>query len=391
MTKGTIIYWGGFELPDKNAAAHRVVANGKIFTSLGYQVVYLGTTSVDSDTYFDGIRGTENQNIYEEAHPLSTSQWVRWFFSIANLEVLVPKYDDVKMIIVYNVPYVILKKVKAKYKKLGIKVVYDCTEWSGETKGSFPKRILKKLDEYFVRTRTGKVSDGVIVISKMMEKAYEKQAHTLRLPPLVDVEDAIWHQSREKETEAFEFCFAGVPGGNKESLDKIIEAFANLSKKMADKIQLRIVGPTKEQVCEQYPHLAELLDSGKARILFTGRVSHEESIKFVLGCDCYIFVRPSNRRNNAGFPTKFAESFTCGGRIITTDVSDIAQYLRKADRGQVLDKVDVHEIQAAMKQEIANAISYTTKELDQTFHYASYEDMGAKWIADVLDQEGGTV
>ena len=30
MEKGTILYIGGFELPDKNAAAHRVLSNGKI-------------------------------------------------------------------------------------------------------------------------------------------------------------------------------------------------------------------------------------------------------------------------------------------------------------------------------------------------------------------------
>ena len=42
MTKGTIIYMGNYELPDKNAAAHRVMNNGKIFTALGYQAAYLG-------------------------------------------------------------------------------------------------------------------------------------------------------------------------------------------------------------------------------------------------------------------------------------------------------------------------------------------------------------
>ena len=36
----TILYIGGFELPDKNAAAHRVVANGKALRELGYSVVF---------------------------------------------------------------------------------------------------------------------------------------------------------------------------------------------------------------------------------------------------------------------------------------------------------------------------------------------------------------
>ena len=40
--KGTIVYYGGFSLPDKNAAANRVVSNGKIFEALGYNVIFLG-------------------------------------------------------------------------------------------------------------------------------------------------------------------------------------------------------------------------------------------------------------------------------------------------------------------------------------------------------------
>lgn len=43
-TKGTILYIGGFELPDKNAAAQRVVANAKALRDLNYNVVFIGIT-----------------------------------------------------------------------------------------------------------------------------------------------------------------------------------------------------------------------------------------------------------------------------------------------------------------------------------------------------------
>ncbi len=42
MSKGTIIYIGGFELPDKNAAAQRVVSNAKLLREVGYDVVLVG-------------------------------------------------------------------------------------------------------------------------------------------------------------------------------------------------------------------------------------------------------------------------------------------------------------------------------------------------------------
>lgn len=386
MTKGTIIYWGGFELPDKNAAAHRVVANGKILKSLDYQVVYLGTAVVNEDEYFNGIRQSAySELIYEEAHPLTIKQWARWFFSVSNLRAVTEKYDDIKMIIVYNVPYVILKRVKAEYSKKGIKVVYDCTEWSGETKGALPKRILKKADEYFVRTRIGAVSDGLIVISRMMQEAYQKNRNVLLLPPLVDLNDPIWHQSVEERTDGFEFCFAGVPGGNKESLDKVIEAFCQLED---EKVSLRIIGPSQEDVLALDPQIETLLLDKKDKIIFMGRLSHQDTIKHVLGCDCYIFIRPSNRRNNAGFPTKFAESFTCGGRIITTDVSDVAPYLEKADRGSILTTTDVDAIKHAMQTEMANKDAIGRKKLDETFHYESYIVDCKEWIEELFKEDG---
>lgn len=42
QSKGTIIYVGGFELPDKNAAAQRVLSIAKILRELGYDVIFLG-------------------------------------------------------------------------------------------------------------------------------------------------------------------------------------------------------------------------------------------------------------------------------------------------------------------------------------------------------------
>ena len=37
----TMLYVGGFVLPDGNAAAQRVVANAKLFSNIGYNVVFL--------------------------------------------------------------------------------------------------------------------------------------------------------------------------------------------------------------------------------------------------------------------------------------------------------------------------------------------------------------
>ena len=109
-----------------------------------------------------------------------------------------------------------------------------------------------------------------------------------------------------------------------------------------------------------------------------GRLSHSETIKYVLGCDCYIFIRRSDKRNNAGFPTKFAESFTCGVPIITTDVSDVGKYIKKYNRGCLLDDMTTKNISEAMLRQIENKC--VSKSLDDTFHYESFIQSTENWM-----------
>ena len=37
-----VLYLGAFELPDKNAAAQRVISNGKLLREMGFEVTYVG-------------------------------------------------------------------------------------------------------------------------------------------------------------------------------------------------------------------------------------------------------------------------------------------------------------------------------------------------------------
>ena len=132
MSKGTIIYYGGFTLPDKSASANRVVSNGKIFEKLGYKTVFIGVT----DGSFDGLRPVEGcDDMFEHAHPNSTKQWIKHMFSVEHIETVMKNYSDVKKIILYNVPMFTLLKAKKVFSKKSIEVCYDCTDWTKDTDG----------------------------------------------------------------------------------------------------------------------------------------------------------------------------------------------------------------------------------------------------------------
>lgn len=374
--KGTILYVGNFNLPDRGAAANRVTANGKIFNKLGYRTVFLG---VSKDLTGEGVHLLNQEKlIYEEAYPRSSSQWLKHMVSTDNIEKLADIYGDVKMIVLYNLPYTLLVNAKRVFSKKGIKVVYDCTEWTGVTEGSLPKRIVKKIDEIFIRNMIGKTADGLVVISRMMEKQYKNCKNMIKLPPLVDIDDDKWHQKLDNREDVFEFCFAGILDGDKDSLDIIVDAFNRLKGGPA---RLRIIGVTEEEFCDFYNIESQFVESGDNEIIFMGTQPHKETIKYVQNCNCYIFIRKSDRRNNAGFPTKFAESYTCGVPIVASDISDIKEYL---ENGYLVEHLSVEEVLKTMKKAMAESSAKKPQGLNRKFHYEEYKDAVNQWLENIF-------
>ena len=367
VLKDTIVYYGGFSLPDKNAAANRVVSNGKIFKALGYNVVFLGA-EYDNGNYA-GVKSL-GDGMMCEAHPSGVIDWVKQILLFKNLKKVIEKASAVKLVILYNVPFVTLCLAKGFFKKDGIEVAYDCTEWTQFTDGSFVKKIFKYIDEFFIRKFAHRIADKMIVVSETMLKAYKGKKKIIKLPPLIDLSDDIWHQPIEKEEGGFTFCFAGFPDGNKDYIGTVVEAFSLLE---CNNVNLKIVGITKDKFLEMYKNI-----SIGENIDFFGKLTHSEAVKQILLSDCYVFIRPSDRRNNAGFPTKFVESYSCGVKIITTDVSDVRMYAEA--ECDILPCNDVNELRVAM----TNAISSTPKReqilLRDTFDYKNYIDETQRWL-----------
>ena len=380
MAKGTVLYVGNFELPDKGASANRVVSNAKLFNSIGYQTVLLGVSKDKACTDIRPLKNNFGLMMYERPYPVSMKMWLGHMYSSEYINKMIKLHEDIVLVILYNMPFSALKAAKKACKGTNIKVAYDCTEWADVTDGNAVKRFVKKHDEKLIRNKLADAADGLIVISSMMERQYQGCKAMVKLPPLVDVEDEIWHQQPVPH-DGFEFCFAGMLDGQKDSLDVIVKAFA----KVCDgQTRLRIIGVTKEEFQSVYPGAADELNICVDNIIFMGMQSHFDTIRYVLGCDCYIFIRPADMRNNAGFPTKFAEATTCGVPMIASRVSDVAAFAN--DNTIFIDSLDEHKIAEAMKKENIKTIP---KEINTTFDYRNYQDRLSQWTAAVLNG-GGT-
>ena len=370
MSGGTLICTGNFELPDKNAAAHRVVNNAKLLKNLGFNTVFLGACR--SERYFKGYVKRDygvGFDIYEQSYPFSVRQWANQMFDIGNLQNLARQYPDTAAVILYNTTYASLLAAKKAFSPQGIRVIYDCTEWNGYTEGNIIKRVVKKLDAGLIESGLERHCDGVIAVSRTMRKRYEAKAPVLLLPPLVDTREDLWRQE-PIEGKRFPFCYAGSPS-DKDRLDLLLEAFSRLPK---DKAELRIIGLTGEE------YSASQGDEGgfvaPENISFFGRLSHRETIREILSCGCFVFLREPTKRNTAGFPTKFVEAYTCGVPIITTAVSDVSYY--KDGSCVVLDEASPDRIAEAMSAILAQPAS--SRKIREAFDFRNYEDSCRKWL-----------
>lgn len=322
-----ILYIGGFELPDKNAAAHRVLAIAKALRDGGIEVIFFGVSKSNNER--DVLRTkTEVQGFisYSVPYPKEKKEWVEYLISPKSAKTLIEEYGSIDGVICYNYQAVAFNHLRKYCKTRGIKIYSDCTEWYNTEGASIAFKVLKGFDTWYRMTIVQKKLDGLLVISNYLKKYYSSCKNVIVVPPLVDCKEQKWDIPEKELGTSVNFVYAGKPG-NKDKIGEIVAAFCNLIKNYD--CRLLVVGISKEQFLQANPEAdAENIPN---EIVFLGRVSHAQSIAYLKGSDCSLIIRDSTRTNNAGFPTKFVEAVTLGVGVIATDISDLAVYADKLD------------------------------------------------------------
>ena len=318
-----IMYLGGFELPDKNAAAQRVMSNAKLLREIGFEVSFWGVTK-DTEIIADKMHGFESHGI---PYPTSIKQWLYYiifFISKDQISSYKPDY-----IVLYNFPAIASIRILHYCHKNGIKVVHDLTEWE-QVDGYSPRDIIKRLDIKIRMHYCMKKMDGVIAISRYLYNYYKNFTRTILIPPMVDLNDKKWCRNRVlTEANPIRLIYAGSPGTKeKDRLDRIVNAVAKFPN-----IVLNIVGINQDQFEKSYG----TIDSDVKNISFVGRLPHMEAIKAVCEADFQMLIRDNTLKNTAGFPTKFVESISCCTPVIATLTSNIGDYLQDGVNGFIVD------------------------------------------------------
>lgn len=337
MRDSVILYIGGFELPDKNAAAHRVLSNAKIFRELGRKVVFvgvdreLGSESNVLETY-KTVQGFE---AFAVPYPKGTKNWVKNMVNIEPYISLCKKLGNVSSIICYNFPAIALNRLRIHCNKNGMKCLADVTEWYSVAGRSIPVRIVKGFDTWYRMRIVQKKLDGLIVISRYLENYYRDCKNVVYIPTLTDTSEEKWKGTLQKSGDALKLVYAGNPG-RKDRIDVLIEALQSVKRDY----HLDVIGITKEQYLGMYPQHGKFL-SGCQSIVFHGRLEHLATLEYIKKANYSCFFRDDDRVSKAGFPTKFAEALTCGTPVITNKTSNLDEYMQNGKNGVLLDKVNI--------------------------------------------------
>ena len=367
-----VLYIGRFELPDKEATANRVVANARLLRDLGHEVVLAGwSTEVEFSEIW-------KQNEYFgfncfEKHKAENAYDKTLMFLSAYPEIDLLKKCPFDLVIAYDFPAVALKKIIKYCRYHKIKCVCDVSEWYTNSNKNPLFRFVRAYDSHLRMKVLHKKVDGLIVISKFLQNYYLGQKMVL-IPPLVDKRDSKWQLNKSLKDNMVRFVYAGWPSKTKERLDLLVSCIEELAIKFC--LQLDVYGINEKEYRKIYEIDKNL--SISSSVIFHGRVTHLETLQAVKDADYSLIIRESNRKNNAGFPSKLVESISCGTPVLTTDISNVKDYVGAGENGYIISIPTLYRDleDAIQKKELVNVNS-------ELFDYRQYIQSMQNFLHDV--------
>lgn len=326
MKERFALYIGGFEMPDKNAAAQRVLSIAKVLNAVGFSVHFYGVTKTHD---YAGV--VDNFSFHAQDYPVSSFAWVKYEYGFKIIDYI--KQIKPAIVLLYNYPVIAQERIIWYCRRSHIKVIGDITEWYQSNS------LIKSLDSTIRMRWSNKHLDGIISISRYIHDYYKKY-YSILVPPLVDKSECKWNESLDEglDTDCIRLVYVGNPGLQKDRLDYIING---INKAGSDRFILNVIGITEQLFLERY---GNSIDRIPPSIVFHGRISHNRAISMLRMSDFQIFFRDNTLVNNAGFPTKLVESISAGVPVITNKTSNISDYIENGKNGFLINDLSEEDI-----------------------------------------------
>jgi len=350
-----IIYLGSFRFPNFDAAAARVLNVARALRLAGHEISFVSWGGEERQK--DLIEG--GRYVYDGFEYVVTNELDprgNFFHKVMKkvtrgnktkclLKESLGNYDA---IITYNGN---LSEWLLKFsKKNRLKLICDFTEWYEYNELKITDWLPYNINMRFTQMRV----KNKIVISSFFDRYYQT-THNIVVPAMCDKSEEKWHQGTSiAEAHAGKYngitlIYAGNPA-RKDAIHYTINAVQRLIDEGA-KLRFLILGTEREKYIKNYSDLLRTTNLSE-QIQFLGRVSQDAIPSYYAIADFMVLLRESTRKNNAGFPTKFAESFTSGTPVIANLTSDLGDYLKDGVTGVVVPEPSEAAIYCTIKEKV---------------------------------------
>lgn len=185
--------------------------------------------------------------------------------------------------------------------------------------------------------------DGFIAISrdlnKFVEKYKSKKAKSIIVPILVD--DPFCDKdvrNLKNEYNVPYIIHTGTMLEQKDSISKILHAFARLKRETNTSCRLVFTGPQATEKCSYLTMIKKLGIEGDVDLL--GMVSNERIASLQHFAAMTIIYKSDNLQTRNCFPTKLGEMLINGVPVITTTVGDANMYLKNNESAFIIEPDD---------------------------------------------------
>ena len=377
-----IIYLGAFRLPIYDAAAARVLNMAKAIRDGGHRVTLFSwggryrqnDKTAEGNYYVDGFRYIITNELDASGGFVSRVKG-RLTRGETTKNLLSHWPDKIDAIIAYNGSLINWLITFCRHRD--IKLINDMTEWYSNSELRLSERIPYLYSMSVIQKRV----KNKIVISSYLDKYYS-MTHNVIVPATCDISESKWKENLDYargvagDFYGITLIYAGNPA-HKDQVHHVINAVQHLLEE-GTAIRFLILGTTRESYLSNYSVLLKTRELHR-NIVFLGQLSQEVIPSFYHLADFMVLLREQTRKSNAGFPTKFAESFISGTPVIANLTSDLGLFLKDGENGFVVEEPSEQAVYRTLKERVVGmsrdqitSMKASVKMVSGRFDYHAY-------------------
>lgn len=383
-TSLSIIYAGPFRFPLGDAAAARVLNNARALRLAGHRVEFLSyggycrpEDATPEGYSFEGFRYSVTNDI-DRSGENTFRRVVNFLLQGSGAFKQLKKIKQPDVVIVYNPALVMTLRMLTWTRSRPVRFVADLTECYHYSEFPGGKWMpFAWMNELNIRWAL-RLIPTKLVISSYINRLYHS-SDNLIVPPLVDTREEKWTRRTDRipAFEGISCIYAGTPSGK----DQVLFLLEALRQAIANGARIRLIFLGDEmEVLHKLVQSPEM-QSCRDYVLFAGKVPQQEVPACYAAADFSLLFREQNRKNNAGFPTKFVESMAAGVPVIGNLTSDIGGYLQHQYNGFIVKSIDAGlladlfcELTSLSKLQLSNLKSAARETAVQHFDYRNHQE-----------------